>query len=264
MNSIIWVNCKIYGKDEMIRMVEFVSKNMKGLMPLSGEERSMLVEYAEKNGYMVGQMISVRNQIKIQREIFRSRIFKNRQDKIKQDFIDAVNKGTDIRVFMERSRMSVPMLIKLIKKVPEFKMLRTRDIDYIDKISLVIQRQETNSRIRAQDFENELADFLRVSYKIPFRTENDIRRDGDYTVTPDILFDYDIDLRVDGIDYKVRWLDAKNYILVDVPFILKSLKKQADKYNEIFGMGAFVFGYGYDKSIKIPGTIMLDASFLKS
>ena len=79
---------------------------------------------------------------------------------------------------------------------------------------------------------------------------------------PDILFKEPIILKVDGVSYTIRWFDAKNYILINIPFILASLKRQAEKYYKVFGMGAFVFHYGFDSSIKIPGVIMLDGSHI--
>lgn len=47
-----------------------------------------------------------------------------------------------------------------------------------------------------------------------------------------------------------------------IPYILKSVKKQTSKYYNAFGFGALVFHYGYDKTINIPGAIILDGSFI--
>ncbi len=106
-----------------------------------------------------------------------------------------------------------------------------------------------------------LEDYLKINGLI-FKTEVEIKNAGEITATPDILFDEPIILELDGTNHEIRWMDAKNYILIDVPFIIKSLHKQAAKYNTIYGLGAFVFHYGFDASIKIPGAVLLDGSFL--
>jgi hypothetical protein len=65
-----------------------------------------------------------------------------------------------------------------------------------------------------------------------------------------------------GKRHVVHWIDAKGFPLINFSFILGKLNKQAKKYNSKFGSGAMIFGGGYDSSIKIPDTLLLDGSFI--
>jgi hypothetical protein len=192
-------------------------------------------------------------------------------NKIKKRFTDLtkeiVNSPGDksnlkIRYFFKTTKMPFNYVLKTISGMPEFKKLTVDNINYITKFQKAIQLAEIQIRKHSELFEHLLENYIKKNYQIHFRTETDIKRDKDYTITPDILFDKPIVLELDGKEYLIRWMDAKNYLLVNVPFIIKALHKQAEKYNNVFGMGAFVFHYGFDSSIKIPNVLILDGSFL--
>ncbi|XWV24738.1 hypothetical protein QJ856_gp1045 [Tupanvirus deep ocean] len=269
--KIIWTNNKVYDHQTIVDRMEFVKKGMNGLLPLYGKEKERLITYAQENNLEPYEMFSLRNTIRIQNEIDSSKRFVQNIDRIKNKFLDLLREisvindqnqiNLKIRYFLKSIQMPVFFVLKTISVLPEFKNLTESSINYIKKIEDNIHATEIEIRKRSMDFEYILENYLK-SLGIQFRTEADIKRDKDYNITPDILFDENITLELNGIEYQVRWLDAKNYVLTNTPFIMKSLRKQAEKYNNAFGMGAFVFHYGFDSSIQIPGVIMLDGSKL--
>lgn len=267
---IIWYNYKIYSPGIIHERMRFVEKNMNSLLPLYGKEKDKLYEYSKEHNLPYYEMVSLRNIIRIQKEINSSKIFYLYINRIKNRFINISKEiGNNpnesklkIKYFLKSTKMPVHFVLKTIDKMPEFKKINTDAINYIYKLQKMIHSMDIEIKKHSEQFEHLLEDYIRKNYKIFFRTEIDIKREKDYTVTPDILFDKPISIELSGKKYSIRWMDAKNYILVNVPFIIKSLNKQAEKYNNIFGMGAFVFHYGFDSSIQIPGTLILDGSFL--
>lgn len=253
-DKLIWNNIKAYDPKVVIDRILFVKKNMNGLLPLYGKEKKALAEYATKHNLPPYELYSLRNILKIQKEITASKYFMTSIDKIKIEYLS----NNDFAYFLKRTKMPLVHLIRLIENMPN---VPETDKKLLSKIKLDIKKFDLDTRNRAIEFEKMLETYLE-SVNIPFQTESDIRLDNIYTVTPDILFAKPIVLQVDGVDYTIRWIDAKNYMLVDVPFIIKSLHKQATKYNSVFGPGAFVFHYGFDSSIKVPHAIILDGSMI--
>jgi hypothetical protein len=268
-DKIIWHNSKIYDHNTMVKRVNFVKSNMNGLLPLCNNEKVKIISYAKQNNIPLYEMICLRNTIRIQKEIDASKKIHSMSDTIKKKFEilamqltnESGNHEKKIRNWLMSTRMPIRMVIKMVSKMSDLQTLSATDLEYINKINNCITKTDIEIFKRSVDFENQLEYYLK-SLNIKFRTENDIKRDKDYTVTPDILFDDTIIIEVNGIDYTIKWMDAKNYVLMDTPFIIKSLNKQATKYNNIFGLGAFVFHYGFDSSIKIPNVLILDGSML--
>lgn len=272
MNTLIWNNNRVYEPITIKERIQYVEKNMNGLLPLYGKEKIKLIDYGKKNNLLPYDIMSLRNIIKIQKEINSSKSFNANVNKIKIKFNDLIkelrqessnNVINKIKKFLNGTKMPINYVIKIIKPLNEYRDLNYDGINFIDKIQKAITANEIEIKNRSESFEHELEDYLRQKNITEFRTETDIKKDMDYSVTPDILFDKPIILELNGQKYPIRWMDAKNYTLVNVPFIMKSLKKQAAKYNDVFGPGAFVFHYGLDSSISIPNVVMLDGSFLK-
>lgn len=71
--------------------------------------------------------------------------------------------------------------------------------------------------------------------------------------TPDFLLIHPVKL---GDGRKIHWIDAKDYIGWESDLLYKKLKKQATKYNDAFGWGAFVFSEGYSDDINLNATLM--------
>lgn len=255
-----WKNKKVYSKNDIQYKLNIINKHMNGLLPLYGKEKEYLEELSEKLNVSRYEIFSLRNLLKIQKEISNSR-FLNKES-IQDNFIQFVqNKSItklDIRNFLKSFRVSIGSILKIIFSMVDYNDLSISNQQYLHKIKEGITKENNNIKIRSSKFEKDLENFLKNS-SMDFLTEEQIKESNVYSSTPDILFEESISIRIDGKEYVIYWMDAKDYILVDFPFIIKSLKKQAKRYYEEYGLGAFVFHYGFDESIIIPNAIILDA-----
>ena len=271
--KLIWHNIKVYNHNTILNRIAFIQDNMLGLLPIYGHEKVVLKKYAEKNGIAVSELFSMRNMIKIQSEIVSSRKFHFYENKIVyklNNLIKGLLESSDrqknkamIRHYLKTINMPFGQIYRTILKIPTYHDLHHTNKDYFNQISELIREKEHISKENSVAFEHMLENYFRQN-NIAFKTETDIKNEnaGNYVATPDLLLDEELVLELDNIQYKIKWIDAKNYMLIDIPFIMKSLNKQSAKYNAIFGQGAFVFHYGLDSSIKIDGAVLLDGSFL--
>jgi hypothetical protein len=268
MNSLViqWYNQKVYSPETINKRIAFVSRNMNYPFPLYGREEEKLEKYANNNNISMSELKSMRNILKIQRDICSGHRLKTNLTLIQNNFRKLVSKSPDdpshgkITTFIKQARVALPSLIKIIKNMPEFS-----ELDPVNTRILFIMQEKMNTanvqiHEKAVAFEELLAQYL-TKLDIPFLTEKNLRLE-DYSVTPDILFERPIILKVGDQSHVINWIDAKNYILIKVSFIMKSLAKQAAKYYDKFGSGAFVFHLGVDASITIPNVVILDGSYL--
>lgn len=105
---------------------------------------------------------------------------------------------------------------------------------------------------KAAEFEEAVCNHLRTE-GVPFQTEEDLRAfyskgdqaGGDNQATPDIVLDASI--VVNG--QSVRWLDAKNFFGAagydHRSLFYKNARRQAERYKQIWGPGALVYGLGF-------------------
>lgn len=269
-----WTNEKIYDWGTILNRIKFVNKNMQGLLPLYPKELSRLKIYAEKNDIDLQELISMRNQLKTQKEINRSRIYDKNVDRVKRGFsklVDLIGSTPDwteqyVRSYFKIMAMPTHLIIKTISTTDDFRKLSGEQIKQFYEIQADTISNSKESKIQSELFERSLENYIR-NLGIKFKTESDIHRehgkDMEHYLTPDILFDDIVELIIDGDSYPIKWMDAKNYSLIKVPFILKSLHKQSKKYNRAFGPGAFIFHYGFEDDIQIPNTQILDGSKLE-
>lgn len=265
VEKIFWYNKKIYDPEIISTRMKFVENNMNGLLPVSGKEKEKLENYAREHDLPNYEILCLRNIIKIQKEINASKFFYSISDKIRNRFSREINEITDdnkLIFFLKSTKMPLSHLFRLLEPTDDFKKLTKNNLRMLDKLKNKIISNEREIRDRSIQFEHSLEKYL-MTLNLNFRTENEIKAIGDYSVTPDVLFDKPVILEVNGIEYEIKWMDAKNYMLVNVPFIMKSLEKQSNKYYDIFGLGAFVFHYGFDKSVMVSNAIILDGSFLE-
>jgi hypothetical protein len=269
MNSLIWHNQLAYDTESINKKIKFIKKNLPGLIPLYFNELKKLNAYAHKYNISIHEMIALRNLIKVQKEIYASRNIDNDKIKLKfHELVDQIKLNMDnisslILEFYKNTWMPIGSVLKLITKTDDYNRLNHDELKKLYQIVKDNEISETDSRKRAADFEIKLANWIRANSNVSFKTEDELKLTNNHlTSTPDILFDEPVNLMLDGIKHEIYWIDAKNYILADFPFIIKKLKQQAAKYNNEFGSGAFVFHYGFDKNIKIPNTLILDGKDL--
>jgi len=116
----------------------------------------------------------------------------------------------------------------------------------------------------ADDFENTVGQWL-DSAGIGYHTQTDLVKHqtavhGRAVATPDFLLKEPTRMTVTqhGKRYTrvVNWIDCKNYMLIDVSFIVESARRQAEKYNAAFGPGAFLYRWGFSEGIRMPCVLM--------
>jgi len=121
------------------------------------------------------------------------------------------------------------------------------------------------SKTASLNFETKVDKHL-LSVGARFVTEEHQKLDttGNKKCTPDFLFTTPITITVANQNnqslnniHTIHWMDAKNFVGVDIPFIKKYLIYQASKYNAEYGPGAFVFNYGICDGFTIPNTLLL-------
>lgn len=262
--AIIWTNKNIIPHGKMVDYMNFINDHICGSLPLYGKEKKILFDYAIKNYVSAFLIFSLRDTIKIQKEINCCKFRDRKIDIIKNKFLQNVHKYENFKIkkIFETTCLPFNTVYKTITNLPEYKLLDDKNRRYLQKLKILVDELEIKKKEKSVMFENILEKYLN-SRCIRFYTEREIITNNLYSVTPDFLFHVPITIELNNIKYKIKWMDAKNYALNNVNFILKSLQKQAKKYNQEFGMGAFVFNYGIDPTIKIPNVLILDGSFIK-
>lgn len=273
--NIYWINKKEYNHKYIKKIIMTIKNKMINLLPISNSEYNKMLNISQYTKIGIEDILSIRNLLKIQLEIYSSQKI-NSNTIIKKKIINNINellvllnhqtnndnKKNLINKFFHNEILPFPLLLSLINS----EINENIDIffqNYINDIKKKIYEKEQISKEESKKFE-EMVECLFKKNKIEFKTESDIKLESNNmsNATPDILFETPINIIVNGINNSINWIDAKNYILINTPFILKKLEIQAKKYNKIFGNGAFVFHYGYDVSIKIKNVLILDGSFL--
>jgi hypothetical protein len=103
-------------------------------------------------------------------------------------------------------------------------------------------------------------DYKNVKYKTQDQlVEEQTKLYGRPICTPDFLIKSE--LYIDNI--KINWIDAKNYYGADISFIKKSINKQVLKYNKKYGFGCIIFKLGFNDSLKINNTLLLDNNLIQ-
>lgn len=270
---IIWTNKNSYDHKIIVSAMKFISDNMDGLTPLYDSELTVLKKYASEHKLPVEMIVSLRNLVKIQKEIKASYFYHKYTERVIKRFVKLCSEFTDdqdvnailIYNFFSLTNLPVNLVLKTVTGTKEYQSLNPelkKEINSMWDDSVKHNRLTGKAATR---YEEEICVWLRENVDIGFQTENEIKTDTPTaTSTPDILLDKPLKININGIIHSIKWIDAKNYILADVPFIVKKLQKQVNKYHESFGLGAFVFGLGFDRSIKLDNVVVLDGSFIKN
>lgn len=124
----------------------------------------------------------------------------------------------------------------------------------------------------ADMFESDIEQYLKRR-GIKFKTEVQLRQAGSQ-LTPDFLLDVPMDIKEifgddctyhEGPSEKIRWIDAKNYPMFGLRLTYEKMLKQAKKYNEEFGAGAYIFSKGVmsrDPRLNFPAAAIIDGTQL--
>ena len=142
------------------------------------------------------------------------------------------------------------------RDLEQFKLARARDLTSGDQDSITA----------AEAASAEAAFVARIrALGIPLKDQADLTAEqelshGRAVITPDILFTTPV--RINGAE--VNWIDYKNYVGADIQFLRASNRKQAARYTDKFGPGAFAYSGGFVEGVTIPGAILLDARVFTS
>ena len=271
VKKLLWHNYKVYTPSIINERMNFIKSRINYKFPMSPTEKEVLTSYANKIQETPYQIYSFSNMIRIQNDINNSTFYKRNVKTIRDNFTNTMSSlpiesapdkiDLTIKNFMNNVVTPANLTIDIIKSTPIYKELDLDQSTYIQTIRKTYRDHNIDVLNRSKKFEIDLENFLK-DCDIDFKNEADIIREKIHKLTPDVLLTEPIEIIVNDENNQINWLDAKNYTLVNIPFIIKSLHKQANKYNKAFGKGAFVFHYGFDESIKIPDTLILDGSGL--
>jgi hypothetical protein len=124
-----------------------------------------------------------------------------------------------------------------------------------DEYSLIDNSQILND---ANDYELFIQNFL-TKNNIKFKTQNELVKEqiklyGTPINTPDFLILSN--LYIDN--FKINWIDAKNYYGSNIYFIKSKIENQIEKYIKEYGTGSIVFKLGFSDNLHFSNTILLD------
>lgn len=142
-----------------------------------------------------------------------------------------------------------------VLKKEEHKKLKEAIIWGIEN-DVVNSTDQSVSQYESKKYEQKFEKML-IEKNINFKVQEELVKEqkekyGNSIATPDILF---LD-KVYINNKPVSWVDLKNYYYMNIPFITKSLEKQAKRNVEKWGHGAFIFSSGFaEDAKKINGTM---------
>lgn len=275
-----WINKKVYSSREMQRIVNAVRNNIRGWEPLGDQEtRRLGVIMRRLNQQMRGekalsphQLTSLRNMVATDNNINAARRVQELEKAV------AVYEQRGLAAACEEHDLPPLMILRNAMRKSGFDSRSITDIltnptgKWKDDVEYANKHDSENIEryaISLKDsaiFENEVEDYLR-SKGIGFKTQAELvafqtAESGAPTCTPDFLLDTPIKIDVVQNGRKtvreIKWIDAKNYSLPNLSFIVNSVRKQAEKYNSKIGYGAFLFRDGFAEGIYVPGVVFLD------
>jgi len=149
------------------------------------------------------------------------------------------------------------------------KIIKNKNNNNIDKydlkqLELAIKHDafalidQTEIHKNSLDFEKQIQKFL-INNNIKFKTQDQltieqIKLYGKAVNTPDFLIKSD--LFIDN--FKINWIDAKNFYGADIKFIKKSIDKQIQKYINNYGSGAIIFSLSFNDKLHFDNIVLLD------
>lgn len=150
-------------------------------------------------------------------------------------------------IFKNKYNKKLVTLIKSndISKYDNKQLNKAIDNDYY---CLINQNNILNKSI---EFEKKIEKILKNN-NIKFKTQDELVKEQidlyDKPInTPDFLILSDLYIN----NFKINWIDAKNYYGIDINFYINNLKKQTNKYINEFGTGCIIYKNGFNNKLKI-------------
>ena len=109
-------------------------------------------------------------------------------------------------------------------------------------------------------FENQVEQFL-IKNNIDYKTQNQLSEEqiklyGHPINTPDFLIISNLYLN----EFKINWIDAKNFFGSNIDFVKDKITKQVKKYIDEFGEGCIIFKYGFNEELVLNDVLILSYS----
>jgi hypothetical protein len=125
------------------------------------------------------------------------------------------------------------------------------------------QIEQIETSIESEEFERKIETIL-ISYNIKYKTQKELideqtQQYGYAKSTPDFLILDELYIN----NHQITWIDAKNYYGANIQFIIKSINKQINKYNKLYGTGCIIFKYGFNDKLKFDKTLLLSIESFK-
>lgn len=265
--TINWINRMVFKEKDINKILDEVAKGIKDFGPIRQNEMIKLDNIAKNKNLPLGMLISFRNILSSQKNIDAKKNISKNFHKIKDDYLNLIKENRlNIPAFFSKYKIPPLAILKILQNnninvsKEFFNYAKNNDFENPEFFRKIL--------FHSDKFEEILIGWIRKNFpKIKFKTQNELAKEqkemyGRPLVTPDILFDEPILFKIsnpDGSQYEqlVRWIDAKNYTLVNLPFIIQSITRQSEKYNNQFGPGALIFNYGFVDNIKVPNTAIL-------
>ncbi len=272
---ITWKNTRVYHAREMSKIVTSVRRNIQGWTPLGPQETKHLEtimahlnkSLPQERQLTLSQMMSLRSLLATDNNMrVDSAVLKR-----------AANVG-DVERACRKYNVPPLMVLRTMLRDKGFDprgisdMLARPTLEWKRQVEYASSHDSENAEkyVRALknslEFEAEVEKYLRHK-GIQFKTQEQLVVDqtashGSPYCTPDFLLEkpYVVQVEQDGkmTSRKIYWIDAKNYMLADVGFIVGSVRRQAEKYNSLIGPGAFLFSGGFARGIHVKDVVLLD------
>lgn len=263
-----WVNKLQFSEEKIKDLITKVNNLIPDFGPIRQAEMTSLINLAKIENVEPGMLISLRNILSTNKSIEANKIANKYYRDIKDDYLNLYKQDKiTINDFFNKFPLPPLLILKIINsfgiKVSKVFFEYAKNNDFEDKEHFLKILKHSDL------FEEEL--IQRIKKDIPnFKTQAELAKEqqekfGRAISTPDILLLEPTLFEItnpDGSQFQqlIKWIDAKNYTLVNIPFIINSINKQAERYNTQYGPGALIFKYGYTEGITIPQTTIL--SFL--
>ena len=216
------------------------------------------LKYNKINKKTLKSMIILHTQNKIIKNY--SKVYKN-----KKKLYSEYNKKINILDLSVKYNISPLTIFRIILKVRGFNKNKIKNIisqgindPYDNKqLKLAIKNDyytginKEKQLQKSLEYENKIQKFL-DKHNINYETQDDLIKKNSL-LTPDFLIKSNLQIN----NKNIYWIDAKNFYGAYTRINIYNLQKQASKYNNAFGSGAFVFSKNFSDKLKIKNTLLL-------
>ena len=155
-------------------------------------------------------------------------------------------------------------LVKIINEMEKLSKREKHELEWGLKHDIYSLPDQSEIQKKASEFEIKIEEFLNL-VKIKYKTQLDLTNEQikllNKTVnTPDFLILDDFYIN----DFKVNWIDAKNFYGNKSKFVIRKIKSQTKKYIDTWGPGVIVFNCGFNSQLKFNDIFLIDYNSIKN